>query len=230
MKRLLHLRCPLQDRSSKETSPRTGVLRLKSVMLFLLATTLLLGSASVLHAATITAMWNANSETDLAGYKLSYGTQTGVYTTTVDVGNVTSRPLTLAGGQRYYFAVRAYNMSAMISPYSAEVFFDVPMTTPSITSLSPTSGRSGTSVTIVGSQFRRTQGIEHGPLQRHGGGGDVLVGHQSRRARPRGRDDGQFGRHRGRRRQQWHAVHGARIGAEHHDQESDERPGRHVRH
>ena len=97
----------------------------------------------MLRAATVTATWNANSEADLAGYRLSYGTQTGVYTTTVDVGNVTSGPLTLTGGQRYYFAVRAYNTSAMPSAYSAEVFFDVPSTpAATITSLNPTSGRS----------------------------------------------------------------------------------------
>ena len=95
----------------------------------------------------------------MAGYKLSYGTQTGVYTTTVDVGNVTSGPLTLPDGQRYYFAVRAYNTSAMNSPYSAEVFFDVPMTTTaSIASLGPTSGPVGTSVTVSGANFGATKG------------------------------------------------------------------------
>src|SRR6266576_1698458 len=64
-------------------------------------------SAVSLQAATVTATWNANSETDIAGYKLSYGTQSGTYTTTIDVGNVTSASVTLNPGQ-YFFAVQAY--------------------------------------------------------------------------------------------------------------------------
>ena len=83
------------------------------------------GTASTLRAATVTAMWDPNTESDLAGYKLSYGLQSGVYTTTIDVGNVTSWPLTLTDGLRYYFAVQAYNTSAAISPFSAEVFADM---------------------------------------------------------------------------------------------------------
>ena len=46
----------------------------------------LLGTASALQAATV--QWNPNPESDIAGYKLSYGTQSGVYTTSIDTGNV----------------------------------------------------------------------------------------------------------------------------------------------
>jgi hypothetical protein len=74
----------------------------------------------------VTATWNANTETDIAGYVLAYGTQTGVYSTTVDVGNVTTWQVTLTSGVRYYFAIKAYNTSLQFSPYSAEVVFDVP--------------------------------------------------------------------------------------------------------
>src|SRR5262249_41582515 len=67
-------------------------------------------------------------------YKLSYGTQSGVYTTTLDVGNVTSKVLTqLTGGTRYYFAVQAYNTSGVTGPFSTEVPFDVPASTPTKT-------------------------------------------------------------------------------------------------
>ena len=55
-----------------------------------------------------------------------YGTQSGVYTTTIDVGNVTSWPLTLTPGQRYFFVVQAYNTSSLLSAYSAEVVYDAP--------------------------------------------------------------------------------------------------------
>jgi hypothetical protein len=85
---------------------------------------LLLGSASAIEAQTVvTLAWDANTEPDLAGYEVSYGTQSGVYSTTVDVGNVTSRAFTLTSGVVYYFAVKAYNSASprLYSPYSTEV-------------------------------------------------------------------------------------------------------------
>src|ERR1700676_5594151 len=100
-----------------------------------IALAILLGSTSVLHAATAT--WNANPETDIAGYILSYGTSPGSHPTSVDVNNVTTWQLTtLTPGQTYYFVVQAYNTSAMTSANSAEVVFTVPVVTPpSLTSL-----------------------------------------------------------------------------------------------
>ena len=71
-----------------------------------------------LSAATVTAMWNRNSESNIAGYILSYGTQSGIHSTILDVGNVTTKQLTLNAGQRYYFVVQAYNTSSAVSPKS----------------------------------------------------------------------------------------------------------------
>src|SRR5437870_8240771 len=121
-------------------SRRIGfALQLPVRILLLLVIALLLGTASTLHAATATASWDPNPEPDIAGYKLSYGTAPGTYTTTIDVGNVTTWPLTLSDGQRYYFIVQAYNASGVTSPPSAEVIYDVPpAAAPSITSLSRT--------------------------------------------------------------------------------------------
>src|SRR3984893_9957442 len=118
----------------------------------------LLGSTSALHAATVT--WNANPETDIAGYILSYGTSPGVHPTSVDVKNVTTWQLTtLTPGQTYYFVLQAYNTSAMTSVNSAEVVFTVSVTSPpSLTSVTPTSGAVGTAVTIAGANFGATQG------------------------------------------------------------------------
>src|SRR5258706_7688021 len=125
----------------------------------MLAVALILGTSSALHAATATATWDPNSEPDIAGYKLSYGTQSGVYTTTLDVGNVTTWPLALTDGVRYFFAVQAYNTAGLISPFSAEVIFDVPASTvPVVTSLAPTSGAAGVSITLTGTNFGATQG------------------------------------------------------------------------
>jgi hypothetical protein len=118
---------------------------------------LLLGSAPTLRAATVTATWDPNPEPDIAGYILSYGPASGVYDTSVDVGNVTAWPLTLTDGQRYYFAARAYNNSGLISPFSAETVFDASLAI-SITSLSPPMGPPGTAVTIAGINLGAIQG------------------------------------------------------------------------
>ena len=103
--------------------------------------------------------WNPIPESDIAGYKLSYGTQTGVYTTSVDVGNVTTWTLTLTPGTRYFVVVQAYNTGGLYSPYSPEVVYDAPPApTPTLTSLSPTSGTIATAVTISGSNFGASKG------------------------------------------------------------------------
>ena len=171
---------------------------------------LLIGMPSTLLAATVTASWNPNPESNIAGYKISYGTQSGVYTTVVDVGNITSWPVTLAGPQRYYFAVQAYNTSNLLSPYSAEVFFDAPAA-PALTSLSPTSGPVGTSVTITGTNFGATQGTSTVKFNGVTCDADELVGHQHRRPGAGRSLDGKRRRHGQWRCEQCAAVHGRRA-------------------
>ena len=121
---------------------------------------LLFWSAPELSADTVTTAWDRNSESNIAGYILSYGTQSGTYAVSIDVGNVTTRQVVLNPGQRYYFVVQAYITSSQISPRSAEIFVDVGIVTtaPNITSLSPTSGSVGTAITIAGANFGATQG------------------------------------------------------------------------
>ncbi len=115
-------------------------------------------ASTAAHAATVTANWDPNTDSNLAGYKLSYGTQSGVYTTTIDVGNVTTYQLTLNPGQ-YFFVVQAYNTSGVSSAYSAEVPYTVPSANaPTITTLTPGSGVVGAAVTITGTNFGATQG------------------------------------------------------------------------
>src|SRR5579864_5765882 len=126
-------------------------------LLPLLVTALLTVMTSTLEAANVTATWNQNPEPDIAGYRLSYGTQSGVYSTVVDVGNVTTWPLTLAGGVTYFFVVDAYDTAGLVSPNSVEVPFAVPLP-PTIVSLGPSIGLAGTAVTITGTHFGSTQG------------------------------------------------------------------------
>ena len=52
-----------------------------------IAVALILACAACASAARL--VWDANTESDLAGYKIHYGLASGQYTNTVDVGNVT---------------------------------------------------------------------------------------------------------------------------------------------
>jgi hypothetical protein len=82
-------------------------------------------------AADVTVLWDSNVEPDLAGYHIAYGFAPGQYTGLVDVGNQTSYSFTtLQTGTTYYFAVRAYNSSGLLSAFSAEVSATIPAITP----------------------------------------------------------------------------------------------------
>ena len=86
---------------------------------------LVLGLGGSLEAATAQATWTANTD-PVTGYVLRYGTASGVYTTTIPVGLVTTVPVpNLAPATTYYFALWAVN-GALTSPSSAEVIFAVP--------------------------------------------------------------------------------------------------------
>src|SRR5206468_2190262 len=66
--------------------------------------------------------WDANTETDLAGYRIQYGTTSGNYTGTIDVGNVTSYAVPgLVANTTYYFVVVAYDLAGNVSGRSNEV-------------------------------------------------------------------------------------------------------------
>jgi len=67
-------------------------------------------------------MWDRSQESNVAGYLVYVGTQSGVYGTTYDVGNATSFAYPNAtAGQRYYFAVASYFAGPIIGTKSAEV-------------------------------------------------------------------------------------------------------------
>jgi hypothetical protein len=90
---------------------------------------ILLIAAVSAQAESVNLKWNANTETDLAGYRIYYqadnplppfiGTGATEGASPVDVGNVTTGTISgLAPGHVYYFAATAYNTSALESIYS----------------------------------------------------------------------------------------------------------------
>jgi len=73
------------------------------------------------QSSSVIASWNANSESNIAGYKFRQGTASGVYNQVTDVGNVTNVLVpNLAGNLDYYFVVSAYNTLGLESPFSNE--------------------------------------------------------------------------------------------------------------
>ncbi|HET9217668.1 MAG TPA: hypothetical protein VFR18_11850, partial [Terriglobia bacterium] len=71
-----------------------------------LALALVIATASAVQGAT--ASWDRNPEPNVTGYMLSYGTVSGRYDTTIDVGNVTTAQFFPPPGKRYYVIVQAY--------------------------------------------------------------------------------------------------------------------------
>ncbi len=73
-------------------------------------------------AETVTVSWDANTESDLAGYNIYYGTSSGSYDNALDVGNNVSWFVNnLTANAIYYFAVTAYDFSRNESGFSDEV-------------------------------------------------------------------------------------------------------------
>jgi len=70
----------------------------------------------------LTLAWNPNTEADLAGYKVYYGTQSMEYDFVIDVRNVTRYTVRgLEPGALYYLALTAYDTSLNESDFSGEV-------------------------------------------------------------------------------------------------------------
>jgi hypothetical protein len=95
----------------------------------LLGAVFMLASHALLRASDVTLAWDANTETDLKGYKVYYGSASGSYSETIDVGNVTTYTVPNLEVGIYFFAVTAYNASGLESGFSNEVFKVIPSQT-----------------------------------------------------------------------------------------------------
>lgn len=100
---------------------------------------------NIVFAGTANLSWNANTETDLAGYKIYYGTSPrtgtcppGGYPTanTINASNVTTYAINnLTDGQTYYFSITAYDTSGNESCFSSEVSKVISTTTTTISNV-----------------------------------------------------------------------------------------------
>ncbi len=120
-------------------------------LVFLISLITLCGAFTA-SAADVTLTWDANTESDLVGYKLFYGTSSGNYAVTVDVGHSSTFTITnLEEGMTYYFAATAYDTSYNESAFSEELGYTLttPNTAPNIPS-TPTGPSTGYTLTSYG--------------------------------------------------------------------------------
>jgi fibronectin type 3 domain-containing protein len=88
------------------------------------------------QAGQATLAWDASSPAGVIGYKLYYGTSSGNYSQSIDVGNSTSYTVSnLTDGQTYYFAAKAYDSAGNLSGYSNEASKTITSTAPATQSL-----------------------------------------------------------------------------------------------
>lgn len=77
-----------------------------------------------------TLAWTPSPGPAIAGYSVYEGVSSGIYTNTIDVGNVTSATVSnLVNGVTYFFAVTAYGPDRQESGFSDEVSYTVPWPT-----------------------------------------------------------------------------------------------------
>jgi len=87
---------------------------------------MLMSSMVVGRAAStsVTLGWNASSASDVAGYRVYQGVNSQNYTNSVDVGNTTTVTFSgLTAGTKYFFAVTAYTVDGLESPFSGEISY-----------------------------------------------------------------------------------------------------------
>lgn len=96
--------------------------RARGARKFVTALFVLLLSAAPAAAGTVTLTWAPNPEQDVTGYVVHWGTASGQYSTTVDVGpSLSFQFVEPDPTQRYFFAVAAYNLAGTRSELSSEV-------------------------------------------------------------------------------------------------------------
>lgn len=149
----------------------------------------LLASVSA-RANTVTIAWDPNSEPDLAGYVVLYGTTSGQYVSTIDVGTLTTWTLSSGeAGRTYYFTVQAYNALGQRSARAAEILATVPppaSTPPSVPPFgvmdTPVNGITGVtgSLAVTGWALDDSGvvgvGIYRDPVAGEGAGAPIFIG------------------------------------------------------
>jgi hypothetical protein len=86
---------------------------------------LILRLQSGTEAADVTIAWNPKQSSDIAGYRIYYGTCSGIYTSRIDAGKATNiRISDLNKSQIYYFTATTYDRDGYESSFLEEAVYD----------------------------------------------------------------------------------------------------------
>ncbi len=110
--------------------------------------------SSIGYSAQVSLAWDPNTDPDLAGYALYYGTSSGSYSSSLSLGNVTTYTVTnLSDGVPYYFALTARNTAGLESGYSNEVSYVPPVSQFTLTATTTGSGSGTVTKSPAGTAF-----------------------------------------------------------------------------
>lgn len=125
--------------------------------------------AGISFAGDVNLAWNAS--TGAAGYKVHFGTASGAYGTSVDVGTRTTYTVTGLAAGTYYFAVTAYDSSGVQSGFSNEATAAVTGgdTTPPVISAVSSSSVTFSSATVTWTTNEQTNSqVDYGATASYG--------------------------------------------------------------
>jgi hypothetical protein len=104
-----------QAHAANAVAPQMTLVRAEAPPVFIA------GQPPIEKRGTLSLAWDASPDLNVTGYRLHYGTNSGSYQFTADVGIATN--VTLAGlneGREYYIAATAYNADGVESDFSNE--------------------------------------------------------------------------------------------------------------
>jgi hypothetical protein len=83
-----------------------------------------LAAAGLARGETVTLAWDASASTNVAGYRVYYGTNSRAYFCVTNAGLVLTQAVVLPHSGRWFFAATAYDTSGLESDFSSEVSWE----------------------------------------------------------------------------------------------------------